>query len=71
MVGNSWYSLFKEENFAGTIKSSLNIGERDIYERAGSCNANYQTCSVLVEMEEILKSQQKIINMLNELVFTE
>jgi len=32
LVGNSWFTLFKEENFAGTIKTSLNIGERDIYE---------------------------------------
>jgi len=34
LVGNSWYALFKEENFAGTIRTSLNLGARDIYQKS-------------------------------------
>lgn len=53
-VGNSWYMIFKDENFAGTIKTIDNYVSKDIYELAGTINNNYKTCLALSEMQELL-----------------
>ena len=53
-MGNSWYSIFKEENYAGTIKTIENFASQDIYELSGAINNNYKTCLALSEMQEML-----------------
>lgn len=54
LVGNSWYSIFKEENYAGTIKTIENFASPDIYQLSGAINNNYKTCLALSEMQEML-----------------
>lgn len=42
--------IFKDENYAGTVKTIDNFASRDIYELAGTMNNNYKTCLALSEM---------------------
>ena len=37
-VGNSWPTIFKDENYAGTIKNMNNYADKDIYIDAGYLN---------------------------------
>ncbi len=49
-IGNSWFVIFKDENYAGKIKTIENFADRDVYEQAGELNMNYKTCMALAEM---------------------
>jgi hypothetical protein len=65
------YIIFKEENYAGLIKTLDNFSLKNIYEDSGNLNNNYKTCMALSEMQELLKEQTDLIDSANELVIKE
>ena len=74
MVAQTYYIYFQEDEYISPpIKDQSNFNafaSNKIFDRAAESSINYKTCSILAETEEILKSQQRVINTLAELPFS-